>query len=94
MQFQRPSLVQQQNLKMNPQMLQSIKMMELPITELRERIEQELERNPELELIEDKSTIRLDEAETRKSEKYELFESTSDPGRRGAKVSEDHMRCI
>jgi len=94
MQFQRPSLVQQQNLKMNPQMLQSIKLMELPIAELRERIQQELEHNPALEIIEDKSTVPLDVTKTHRSEKYELFETTSDPGRRGAQASEEHQRFI
>jgi len=80
---------------MNPQMLQSIKLMELPIAELRERIEQELERNPALELIEDKSTVPLDEPETKGSEKYEYFETTSDPGRRNsAQASEEHRRFI
>jgi len=94
MQFQRPVLIQQQNLRMNPQLLQSIKLMELPIAELREKIEQELERNPALELIEDKSTVPLDEAKTHRGEKYELFETSSDPGRRGAQASEEHQRFI
>jgi len=94
MQAQRQSLSQQQHLKMNPQMLQSIKMMELPIAELRERIEQELEKNPALELIEDKSTVPLDEAKTHRSEKYEYFETTSDPGRRGSQASDEHRRFM
>ena len=94
MQAQRQSLSQQQNLRMNPQMLQSIKLMELPVAELRERIEEELERNPALELIEDKSTVQLDETKVNRSEKYDLFETTSDPGRRGQQASEDHQRFI
>ena len=94
MQTMRASLSQQQHLKMNPQMLQSIKLMELPIAELRERIEQELEHNPALELIEDKSTVPLDEAKAVRGEKYELFESSSDPGRRGKEASEEHRRFI
>ncbi|MCL2229836.1 MAG: RNA polymerase factor sigma-54 [Treponema sp.] len=94
MQAMRPILAQQQHLKMNPQMLQSIKLMELPIAELRERIEQELERNPALELVEDKSTVTLDVTKTNPGAKYELFETSSDPGRRGQKASEDHMRFI
>jgi RNA polymerase sigma-54 factor len=94
MQYQRPSFVQEQRLKMNPQLLQSIKLMELPAFELREKIDQELERNPALELIEDKSTVRLDEEETHQKESYEYFETTSDPGRRGAQASEEHKRFI
>ena len=94
MQVQRQSLSQQQNLRMNPQMLQSIKLMELPVAELREKIEEELERNPALELIEDKSTVQLDETKVNRSEKYDFFETTSDPGRRGKQASEDHQRFI
>jgi RNA polymerase sigma-54 factor len=94
MQYQRPSFVQEQRLKMNPQLLQSIKLMELPAVELRERIDLELERNPALEIIEDKSTIPLDEEDSKQKEIYEYFETTSDPGRRGAQASEEHKRFI
>jgi RNA polymerase sigma-54 factor len=95
MQYQRPSFAQEQHLKMNPQLLQSIKLMELPAAELRERIDLELERNPALEIIEDKSTIPLnEEEETRQKEIYEYFETTSDPGRRGVQASEEHNRFI
>jgi len=82
---------------MNPQLLQSIKLMELPVMDLRERIEQELEKNPALEIIEDNSTIPLDEADAmRKNEDvYEYFETSSDPGRRGSEqASEEHRRFI
>jgi RNA polymerase sigma-54 factor len=97
MQFQRPSLAAEQRLKMNPQLLQSIKLMELPAVELRERITQELERNPALEIVEDKSTVALneeDDAQKQKEIVYEYFESTSDPGRRGAQAAEEHNRFI
>jgi len=86
------SLVQKQQLKMNPQLYQSIKLMELPVAELNERIEQELENNPALEVIEDKSTVSLDEDIQRKDE-YEYFETTSDPGR-SEKAAEEHRRFI
>ncbi|MCL2209096.1 MAG: RNA polymerase factor sigma-54 [Treponema sp.] len=95
MQLQRQSLVQGQRLKMNPQLYQSIKLLELPVFELRERIEQELEINPALEVIEDNSTVSLDEAETEKSEEEEYFEATSDPGRYASEqASEEHRRFI
>ena len=95
MQLQRQSFVQEFKLKMNPQLYQSIKLMELPIIDLRERIEQELESNPALEVLEDNSTVRLDEAETQRSEKYERFETTSDPGRRiNEQAAEEHRRFI
>jgi len=80
----RPSFAQQQHLKMNPQMLQSIKLMELPIAELQEKIEQELERNPALEVIEDKSTVPL----------HDYIKTSSSPGRKGVQASEEHRRFI
>jgi RNA polymerase sigma-54 factor len=83
MQIQRQSLVQQQNLKMNPQLYQSIKLMEMPVVDLRERIEEELESNPALELLEDKSTVPYEEytrvkhtltrASEQASEEHRLF---------------------
>jgi RNA polymerase sigma-54 factor len=86
------SFVQKQQLKMNPQLYQSVKLMELPIFELHERIEQEVESNPALEIIEDKSTVSLDENIQRKDE-YEYFETTSDPG--GSQyAAEEHRRFI
>ncbi|MDR0502820.1 MAG: RNA polymerase factor sigma-54 [Treponema sp.] len=99
MQIQRQSYVQEQRLRINPQFLQSIKLMELPIADLRERIELELDRNPALELVEDKSTVPLDDTENHSSgasaDEYEYFESTSDPGRRGGEqASEEHRRFI
>ncbi|MCL2186892.1 MAG: RNA polymerase factor sigma-54 [Treponema sp.] len=94
LQVQRQSLVQDQRLKMNPQLLQSIKLMELPLMDLRERIEQELESNPALEILEDNSTVPLDEAETLRKEEDEYFETTSDPGQRGNELAEEHRRFI
>jgi len=95
MQLQRQSFTQELKLKMNPQLYQSIKLMELPIVDLRERIEQELERNPALEVLEDNSTVPLDETETHRKEEYEYFETTSDPGRRNSEqAAEEHRRFI
>jgi RNA polymerase sigma-54 factor len=95
MQIQRQSFIQEQRLKMNPQLYQSIKLMELPVVDLRARIEQELEQNPALEIIEDKSIITLDETETNRKEEDEYFESTSDPGRHGSEeASEEHRKFI
>jgi RNA polymerase sigma-54 factor len=79
-QLQRPSFIQEQRLKMNPQLYQSIKMMELPIVDLRERIEEEIERNPALEVLEDHTTVSLDAAYTPRKEEDDYFESTSDSG--------------
>ncbi|MDR2029714.1 MAG: RNA polymerase factor sigma-54 [Treponema sp.] len=85
MQMQRPSFIQEQRLRMNPQLYQSIKLMELPIVDLREKIEEEIERNPALEVVEDRSTVSLDAAYTLRREEDDYFEGTSDSGfvRRG-----------
>lgn len=79
MQVQRVSLVQDQRLRMSPQIYQSIKLMELPIVDLREKIEEEIEKNPALEVLEDNSTVSLDDDAPRKEEE-DYFDATSDPG--------------
>jgi RNA polymerase sigma-54 factor len=95
MQIQRQSFIQEQRQKMNPQLYQSIKLMELPVIDLHARIELELERNPALEIIEDKSIIQLDETETQRKEEDEYFESTSDSGQRGSEeAAEEHRKFI
>jgi len=98
--MQQASLVQRQQLgvKMAPQMYQSIKLMEMPLFELRERIEELLEQNPALEVIEDNSTVSLDEEET-SGEEMEYFEASSDSGfinsgAGGAAASDEHHHFI
>jgi len=90
---------QQLGLKMNPQMYQSIKLMELPLVDLREKIAEELERNPALEIIEDRSTVSLDDAEPRQKEVEEYFEASSDSGflhssAEAAAASDEHRHFI
>ena len=81
MQYQRPALVQGQQLKMNPQLYQSIQLMALPLQELKFRIEEELQTNPALEVVEDNSTVSLQENESASTaEDYDFFEDSSDPG--------------
>ncbi len=93
MQFQRPSFVQEQRLKMNPQLFQSIKLMALPVVDLREKIEEELERNPALEVLEDKTTVSLDDYKPA-NEEDDYFEASSDSGftRRGGEEDSDEQR--
>jgi len=98
--MQQASLVQRQQLgvKMAPQMYQSIKLMEMPLIELREKIGEELERNPALEVVEDNSTVSLDEDEA-SGEEMEYFETSSDSGFinsgvGGAAASDEHHRFI
>ncbi len=64
-------------------MIQSIKLMALPLIELKEEIQQEIEANPALEVMEDRSTVSLETIpEERESDSDEArrFENASDPG--------------
>ena len=80
MQLQRPSFVQEQRLRMNAQLFQSIKLMELPVMELREKIEEEIERNPALEVISDPATVSLDAAVSPGREEDDYSETGMDSG--------------
>ncbi|HWP69224.1 MAG TPA: RNA polymerase factor sigma-54 [Rectinemataceae bacterium] len=60
MQAQRPVLVAEQRQKLNPRMLQSIKILAMPVAELTEEIQAELEANPALEILEDQSEVSLE----------------------------------
>ncbi|GHV84786.1 RNA polymerase sigma-54 factor [Spirochaetia bacterium] len=78
---QRQALVQAQQLKMNTQLFQSIKMMELPILDLKEKIGEEIERNPALEVVEEPGSLSLDAAaETSPKEEEAYFDTSSDAG--------------
>jgi RNA polymerase sigma-54 factor len=90
----RSSLIQEQRLKMSPQVYQSIKLMELPLSELRESIAAELERNPALELVKDPLTLSLESAVPARKEAYDYFEGSSDSGylRRGGEEAAEAQR--
>jgi len=79
-QSQKLVLKQQQQLRMTPQLYQAIKIMALPLLELRDTIQEELEKNPALEVVEENSPLSLDDTGRRTSEEQEYFENTSDPG--------------
>ncbi|MDR3172715.1 MAG: RNA polymerase factor sigma-54 [Treponema sp.] len=93
----RPALIQEQRLKLSPQLIQAVKLMELPLLDLRGRIQEELEQNPALELVEDKSLVSLEGAVKPVKEEEEYFETSSDPGfshRRGMEASDERQRFI
>lgn len=92
-------LYQQQRLglKLSPQILLSVKLMELPLIELRERIASELEKNPALEVLQDKSVVSLSEFDQPASEEKAYFETSSDAGfirSGGAAESDEHQQFI
>ncbi|MBF9015347.1 MULTISPECIES: RNA polymerase factor sigma-54 [unclassified Oceanispirochaeta] len=80
MQSQRTVISQEQRLKMSPQMYQSIQLMALPIQDLRLKIAEEIDKNPALEQLEMERTASLDEVPEKKSEDFDPFENSSDPG--------------
>jgi len=87
MQAQQPVLRQEQRLRMTPQLYQAIRIMALPLADLQLTIDQELERNPALEVVSDDPTDSLDEIEDRPEE--ELFGDSSDPGFQSLRTDAD-----
>lgn len=77
MQLQKPALIQTQKLKLSPQMLQSIRIMALPLLDLKIRIQRELEENPALELIDNRETLSLDSL-SEKTDEEPYFEEFAD----------------
>ena len=66
---------------MTPQLFQAIKIMALPLQDLRVTIEQEIEENPALELLEDNSVLSLDDVDGRiQEESDQYFDDSSDLG--------------
>ncbi len=70
MQFQRPVMRQEQRQRMSLQLIQSINLLPLTLTELKQRIEEELEKNPALEAIPDKSLVSYDELDAMAGHRY------------------------
>ncbi len=80
MQYQKPVLIQEQKMKLSPQMFQSIQLMALPVQDLKLRIQEEVDRNPALEIKDQKKEISIDEVSSGNREDYDYFENSSDPG--------------
>jgi len=78
MQYQRPMLRQEQRQKMSLQLIQSINLLPLTVTELKQRIEEELERNPALEAAEDRSLVSFDELDARSGHRVRSAASIDD----------------
>jgi RNA polymerase sigma-54 factor len=81
-QSQRPVLRQVQKLRMTPQLYQAVRLMALPLQELKNTIEEELEKNPALQVEEDRSTVSLDALPAREHADGEgdWFDHSSDVG--------------
>lgn len=72
-------LTQKQELKLSPQLYQSIQLMAMPLQELRDRIKEEIEKNPALEQAEKNEVTQSDIGEN-KADDHDYFENSSDPG--------------
>lgn len=72
-------------------MLQSIRLMALPALELQEQIRMELESNPALEILEDRSELSLESVSEGAGENRDddPFENASDPGRATTGIPDD-----
>jgi RNA polymerase sigma-54 factor len=95
LQLQKPALIAEQRQKLSPQMIQSIKLMAMPLQELKEQIQEEIESNPALEVVSDASTVSLEslpEREPRESEDSSPFENSSDPGFSSHSGSDDDSK--
>ncbi len=92
MQYQKPVLIQEQKMKLSPQMFQSIQLMALPVQDLKFRIQEEVDRNPALEIKEQKKELSLDEVEPVRKEEYDYFENSSDPGFFSASFSDSDSK--
>src|SRR5689334_4278890 len=77
MQYQRPLLRQEQRQKMSLQLIQSINLLPLTVTELKQKIEEELERNPALEAA-DRSLVSYDELDARTGHRVRSTASIDD----------------
>jgi RNA polymerase sigma-54 factor len=93
-QLQKPVLIAEQRQKLSPQMIQSIKLMALPLQELKEQIQEEIEANPALEIVSDPSTLSLESLpEGESHEGYDSpFENSSDPGFGSRSSSDDDSK--
>ncbi len=80
MQYQKPVLIQKPDLKMSPQMYQSIQMMALPLYDLRTKIQEEVEKNPALEIVKDPSQTSFEEIKLVPPEEWDYFGGSSDSG--------------
>jgi RNA polymerase sigma-54 factor len=85
LQSQKIVLSQEQKLKLSPQLFQSIQLMALPLADLQQRIREEVEKNPALEVAREKGEISLADMESgpeqeRAAQDYDPFENSSDPG--------------
>ncbi|MCL2704849.1 MAG: RNA polymerase factor sigma-54 [Spirochaetaceae bacterium] len=67
-------------MKLSPQMYQTIQLLALPALELKIKIDEEVEKNPALEVVEQNSNLSLDDFSKKSSDGDDYSEESSDPG--------------
>jgi len=72
--------MQEQKMKMSPQMYQTIQLLALPVQELKAKIDEEVEKNPALETVEHNRDLSLDDISKKSSEGDDYSEEISDSG--------------
>ena len=84
---------------MTPQLVQAVRLMALPLQDLKTTIEEELEKNPALTVEEDRSTVSLEDLQRKRGgdgERPDLFDHSSDQGysREAAEDASDSRRAF
>ena len=98
--YQGASLGQELRLsqKMSLKQAQSLDLLQMPLIDLRQKIQAELEQNPALEIMEEKPPLSLEDIYTGDNETDAYFESSSDAGflrgTPGDALSEENRRFI
>lgn len=94
LQAQRSVIITEQRQKLNPRMLQTLRIFTLPLTDLAEEIRTELEANPALEVVDDMSELSLESYEEAKngSESEEWADENADFGYSSGASDEDTKR--
>ena len=88
-------LAQRQQLKLNVQMLQSLEMMTLPLSELRAKIEDEAEKNPTLSLSENESnSMSYEEYASKYQSSDRVKDDYSDSAAYGSDLSDSHQAWL
>ena len=80
--------------RLSPQLIQSIKLMSLPILDLQAQVQLELEKNPALERADTPPEVSLSElsSDAPQPEEADPFSNTSDPGHRPANSRDEDSK--
>jgi RNA polymerase sigma-54 factor len=92
-------LIQKQQFKLSARLYQSVNILRIPLAELREKITEELDRNPALELLEDPQNASLTEKHRKEAAGDDAFESVSASDapffpRNGNEAADEHQQFL